>query len=183
MSSVAPWATGARRLREHGDWQGDRELSAGAGVETKLEKEAGISSGLAHVRSKAPRLTVLTQHKSALSGIHVKNSTDNKAAIGPAALPQAAQEPGSSSFCQLSAAKPRLQETATWRLPIVGTHTPQLRGPSRLSLAALSSWSFCDPHLSHRPPPGGREQPPDFPWGPTLPTTSIIILGSMRRLL
>ena len=39
-------ATGARRLREHRDWQGDRELSAGAGVETKLEKEAGISSGL-----------------------------------------------------------------------------------------------------------------------------------------
>ena len=28
--------------------------------------------------------------------------------------------------------------------------------PRRLSLAALSSWPFCDPHLSHRPPPGGR---------------------------
>ena len=32
-----------------------------------------------------------------------------RAATGPAALPQAAQEPGSSSLCQLSAAKPRLQ--------------------------------------------------------------------------
>ena len=31
--------------------------------------------------------------------------------------------------------------------------------------------------------PPSLEQPPDFPWGPTLPTTSMIILGSMRRLL
>ena len=34
--------------------------------------------GLACVRIKAPRLTGLTQHKSSLWGIHIKNSTDNK---------------------------------------------------------------------------------------------------------
>ena len=77
-----------------------------------------------------------------------------RAATGPAALPQAAQEPGSGSFCQLSAANPCLQVSMTPETSLRSSHGPGPPSTPRTSPAARQ------PNLLARArhtQPGGRD--------------------------